>query len=377
MRNRSRMWAWLLLSWTLLLWPENSRGQAGSWKFVTFGDCLSFGGWEVNTNIVAELAAAIAAEKPAFVLFNGDCSLSGTAAGLQIWTNAMGPVYGAGIPIYPAVGNHDFADPAAFSNIVAIAVPQNGPPCEEGTTYSLTYSNALVVVLNEFASTNFYQVNQEWLNSVLSSNTLPHVFVVGHTPAFQGWHSDCLAFYPTNRDVFWNSLSNAGARIYFSGHDHYYDHSQIDDRDGDPQNDIHQFVVGTGGAPLYPDAGYPGDNSAWTPRRFWHEAQYGYVSVEVAGENVTTTWKHRIDTNSYSPVEVFSYSITRLPFLRHSFVGGRFTLSWAGNAVLQAASGPSGPFQDVPDAVSPYELPNLDSSQNFYRLRGPAAQPSR
>ncbi len=374
MLNRDRTWVVLLLSWVLLPLAGTVQGKAGSWKFAVFGDCLMLDGSEVNTNIVSEVAGAITNENPAFLLFNGDCSLSGSATGLQLWTNAMSPLYAAGIPIYPAVGNHDFADPNAFSNIVAAAAPENGPPGEERTTYALSYSNALVVVLNEFVATNFYRVNQTWLDSILSSNTLPHVFVMGHTPAFQGWHPDYLGFYATNRDILWNSLSNAHVRIYFCGHDHLYDHSQIDDGDGDPQNDLHQFVVGTGGAPLYPDAGYPGLNSLWTPKRYWHEAQYGFVTVEVAGETVTTTWKHRTGTNSYVAAEAFSYSIKRLPFLRHSLIDGKLTLTWLGSAVLQAAGTPDGPFEDVPNATSPYVPPDLDGSRTFYRLREPVPQ---
>ncbi len=368
MTTRIPSWIVLLSLCALLPLPKSVLGQTGSWKFVAFGDCLALDGSDVNTNIVRELATAITKENPAFVLFNGDCSLSGTEAALQLWTNALSRVYEAGIPIYPTVGNHDFADPAAFSNMVAMSAPENGPPGEEKTTYAVTYSNALVVVLNEYAPTNSYRVNQDWLDSVLSSNTQPHVFVMGHTPAFQGWHGDCLGAYPTNRDVFWNSLSNAQVRLYLCGHDHFYDHSQLDDGDGDPQNDLHQFVVGSGGAPLYPDGGYPGINDLWTPRRFWHEAQYGYLTVEVAGEIVTTTWKHRTGTNTYAPAEVFSYSLKHLPFLHHSLKDGKLTLTWSGNAVLQSAPAPEGPFEDVPNATSSYEPPNLDGAMIFFRL---------
>ncbi len=362
-------WLWLVLFGVLAPGPRVLQGQETSWKFVVFGDCLDWSGWEVNTNIVHELATAVVAEKPAFLLFAGDCSMSGSAAALQLWTNAMEPVYTAGITVYPAVGNHDFANPAAFASMVAFAAPTNGPPGEEQTTYSFAYSNALFVVVNLYTATNTYLPNQPWLDGVLSSNTQPHVFVMGHTPAFQLWHPDGLCAYPTNRDTFWNSLSNANARVYFSGHDHVFDHCQLEDGDGDPQNDLHQFVVGTGGAPTYPDEGYPGVNGAWTPKRLWHEAQFGYLSVEVAGENVSTTWHHRVGANSYAPAEVFSYSLRRLPFLHHSYTNGQLRLTWSGTAALQNSSSPAGPFEDVPDSSSPYSPPSLDGSTNFFRLR--------
>lgn len=367
--NNYRHWGLFLLASLLLTYPSLLPAQQGTWKFVLFGDSLAWDGSEVNTNIAQELASAAVNENPAFMLFTGDCSMSGTAAALQIWTNAMSPLYDAGIKIYPAVGNHDFADLAAYTNIVAAAAPENGPPEEVKTTYAFAYSNALFVVLNDFAPSNIYRINQPWLDAVLATNTLPHVFALGHVPAFRVYHLDGMDSYITNRDIFWNSLSNAHAHVYFCGHDHFYDHSQLDDGDGDPQNDIHQFVVGTGGAPLHPDGSYQGYNSLWTPKRFWHKAQYGYLSVEVAGENVTLTWHERTGTNVYAVGEVFSYSLKARPFLRYSYAEGRLTLTWSGNALLEASSAPDGPFGQVLDASSPYVVPDPAGPGKFYRLR--------
>ena len=58
-----------------------------------------------------------------------------------------------------------------------------------------------------------------------------------------------MGAYPAARDSLWESLLSAGAKIYFSGHDHFYDHTIIDDGDENPQNDMHQVIVGT--APNY------------------------------------------------------------------------------------------------------------------------------
>ncbi len=306
---------------SLALWllsPGKLGAETGTWKFVVFGDSISFDGSDVNTNILGELAAAVVNEHPDLLLFLGDFSASGSASGYLLWTNVMAPVYGAGITVYPVVGNHDGLDPAAYTNIVAAQVPENGPVEEYKTTYSFVHSNALFLVLNEFAVSNQWRVNQSWVDAVLATNTLPHVFPAGHVPAFKVFHGDCLEEYVTNRDAFWNSLSNAHCRAYFSGHDHFYDHAQLEDGDSDPQNDLHQVIVGTGGAPLYPDTGYAGTNSIWTPLRWFHEAQYGYVAVEVGTNDVTMTWHHRTGTNSYPAAEVFSYSIIPRLFLRHT-----------------------------------------------------------
>ncbi len=358
----------VLLLWLLLLTgSELVRAQTG-WNFVVFGDCLAVDGSDVSTNMVRELAAAVVSEHPDFVLFTGDFAFSGSAPGMQLWTNAMAAVYGAGILVYPTVGNHDFADPLAFSNIVAGAVPENGPAGEIKTTYSFVHSNALFLVLNDFIATNAYRVNQPWIDSILATNTLPHVFALGHVPAFRLYHQDTMDLYVTNRDIFWNSLSNAHARVYFCGHDHFYDHSRLNDGDGDPQNDIHQVIVGTGGALLHPDVGYPGLNSLWSPERVYHEAQYGYLSVSVAGENVTASWHHRTAPDTFPVAETFNYSLRTRPVLHYAFVTNDLTLRWSGTANLEASPRPSGPFTNVPGATSPYLIGQPAGSSLFYRL---------
>ena len=127
--------------------------------------------------------------------------------------------------------------------------------------------------------------------------------------AFSVYHSDTLASHPAERNAFWNSLAAAGVRIYFAGHDHLFNHARLDDGDGNPDNDLHQFIVGTAGAPLYKwDSTYGGNNGSWTPRRVYYESNYGYALVEVNGLKVTVTLKHRVSAGVYQAVDVFSYT---------------------------------------------------------------------
>jgi hypothetical protein len=91
-------------------------------------------------------------------------------------------------------------------------------------------------------------------------------------------------------------------------------------------NDIHQYVLGTGGAPLYDDAAHDGNNGAWTPVRVSHEKQYGYVVAEIDGPKATFTWYHRLDTNTYAATEdVFSYSLA--PVIVPAISNGVLTLT--------------------------------------------------
>jgi hypothetical protein len=74
-----------------------------------------------------------------------------------------------------------------------------------------------------------------------------HLFVFGHEPAFGTDYPDNLSFYKTKRDMFWNSIGKGGGRVYFCGHEHFYNRSLIKDSHG---NRIWQIINGTGGGKL-------------------------------------------------------------------------------------------------------------------------------
>lgn len=361
----------ICLSLALLLIGSCDAAYAGPWRFIVFADTQA-PDWtnQLNNVILAELSQAITNERPAFVLFGGDMVNSPVKGTTEAWIELMAPVYDAGIPVFPATGNHDIDARAEIIRLLGPGLPDNGPEGENDQTYAVTHDNALVLVLNAMNLTNRSRVNQRWVDAVLATNTQPHVFAISHIPAFKVIHTDCLGAYPQERNTFWASLKKASCRMYFSGHDHFYDHARLDDWDGDPDNDIHQFIVGTGGAAFYGDSPYNGDNGPYNPLRVLHEQQYGYLRVEVDDFKVTATWCHRTAPGVYSATdEVFSYSVR--PSLRLGYSGGSHVLTWNYPAVLQAASELSEPFTNVVGATSPLILTNLAEPRLFYRLAVP------
>ena len=193
------------------------------WRFIFFGDTRgNSSGAPVDTQILGELARALTNERPAFVLFSGDLIYDGTLGmpAYQIWTNAISPLYRAGIPYYPILGNHDAQGngAAAFTNMFASMVPANGPAGEVFRTYAFTCSNALLLALDNYTGYGGYSqgtVNQPWINAVLATNRLPHIFTMGHVSAFQVTtdHRSMGEYAPPAlRNAFWNSLSNTGAK---------------------------------------------------------------------------------------------------------------------------------------------------------------------
>jgi predicted phosphodiesterase len=287
------------------------------WKFIVTGDSRSRGGDNgVNIAILSELADEIVKRQVDFAIFSGDLvngyvDQTALESQLNTWRNIMQPVYDADIGVYVVRGNHDVGDPAgvnAWNNVFKdeFALPDNGPASEKNLTYSVTHKNAFIVAVDQYVRPQ--RVNQEWLDTQFASNTNPHVFVFGHEPAFKALHKDCLDDYPADRNAFWASIENVAGRTYFCGHDHFYNHARVDD-DGDPSNDIHQYIVGTAGAPFYDWlVSYDGDNSNYTVENIHYAKEFGYILVEISGLDATLTWMERVKAGKYKAKEVGSYT---------------------------------------------------------------------
>jgi len=291
-------------------------GCAGpGWRFIVTGDSRGEDNG-VNTVILGELADEILDRQVDFVLISGDLvtgynDQAALQSQLNTWVETMQRVYDAGIGVYPVRGNHDVGEPAgvsAWNNVFkgGFSLPDNGPAGEKNLTYSFTHKNVLVIGLDQYV--RLRRVNQAWLDVQLTANTQPHIFVFGHEPAFKTKHTACLDDYPDDRDVFWASIEKAGGRTYFCGHDHLYNHARVDD-DGEPSNDIHQYVAGTAGAPLREWPGeYDGVNNDYTVENIYHASEFGYCLVEVNGPDVTITWFERVGPGKYKAKEHWRYT---------------------------------------------------------------------
>ncbi|OHB67867.1 MAG: hypothetical protein A2Y77_01915 [Planctomycetes bacterium RBG_13_62_9] len=323
---------------------------AERWRFIMTCDSRGSGATGINDRILREMTGEILRSNVDFVLFSGDLVFGARIGAerfesqLWNWVRIMQPVYDAGIPVYICRGNHEVGDmwdaepneppdpqdnyairwPNVFGNseYPELRLPDNGPMGEKYMSYTVVHKNALIIALDQYAGTGHrivHSVNQSWLDSQLAVNTRPHVFAFGHEPAFRAYHPDCLDDYPVRRDALWLSLKAAGTRMYFCGHDHFYDHAWVDDGDGNPDNDIHQFIVASAGAPFYPwKPPYIGDNSDFKVSQLYHAERWGYVLVEIDDLSVTMTWMERHNSDAtqpgiYRPKDVLSYKAAPVP----------------------------------------------------------------
>ena len=192
------------------------------------------------------------------------------------------------------------------------ALPDNGPEEEKYYTYSFTYDNFLFLSLDQYV--NSRKVNQNWIDTQFMNNDKPFVFAASHEPAFKVFWNG-LSSYPEDRNTFWTSLVNHNGKIYFSGHSHFYDHSELIDKDDSPGNNVHQIVVGTGGGGFHSDSVYNGNNGIWEPVRIFHEKSFGYLLVKVTEASISTIWKHRVDPfNFVEGGDNYSYIPTAVNF---------------------------------------------------------------
>jgi hypothetical protein len=304
----------LFLIATIIMFLSVSTLAEPPWQFIIVGDSRSSShadGNGVNISIFTEIANEIVRHDVDFVLFPGDLVNGGVdQATLEIelltWRDIMQPVYDMNIGVYPVRGNHELGNPVgttAWNNVFSgnYLLPQNGPPTEMNLTYSITHKNVFVLALDQYI--NSLQVNQAWVDDELDDNIQPNIIAFGHVPAFKVQHSSCLDDHEAERKAFWQSLQDAGCRVYACGHDHFYDHVLVDNNDADPTNDIHQYVIGTGGAPLrdwLPP--YDGINSNYVLTQYHHRKEYGYVLVDVSDSEMKFTWYEKNPaTGQYEP----------------------------------------------------------------------------
>jgi hypothetical protein len=217
------------------------------------------------------------------------------------WKAAMEPLNKTGIEIYAVRGNHeDGPSPypprcpysttpdadlkKAFIEAFGSKNTSNGPCGEENLTYSFSHKNAFFIGFDDYITP--HRVNQNWLYQQLASNNKTHVFVFGHEPAFQVGHPDCLGAYPWERNSFLESITSAGCRVYFCGHDHLYNRAHVLDSSG---NKIYQMVVGSCGAPFKQWS--PPYNDTFVVGDYHNEKDCGYVLVTIDGANATVEWK--------------------------------------------------------------------------------------
>lgn len=313
------------LALSLLHAPIISQGP--KWCFVVAGDSRSDPKAKrpedkngVNTLITGEIAKAVVSENAKFLMWTGDLvyGYAKTAeefeTQLMTWRDLMTPVYDKKIPVLAVRGNHEAGakDSEKVWNKVfsgQYAMPGNGPDTEKNLSFYFGKGGVLAIGLDDYIYGK-EAINQPWLDSVLKQYPKPFIFAMGHEPAFMdGSHKDTMDAHPEQRDAFWQSMINAGSRVFFCGHDHLYDHMMVTKAGDNPGPELHQIVAGTAGAPFYKIGDYSGKNEGWNLKRVKHiDETYGYLVVTIEGLKATVTFKGRTAPGKYETMDTFTFT---------------------------------------------------------------------
>jgi hypothetical protein len=270
-------------------------------SFVAYGD-IRF----MNTSDTRDsdpvrrklLVTKISTEKPTFLLITGDLVATGANSGQwSIFDQETAPLRGAGVKIYPALGNHDLRGdlPVALDNYF-----RRFPDLQHSRYYSLRADNVMIFTLD--SSQDQPKGEQiQWFDQQI--DTLPDgvQFVVvqlhhppltrSHDLAFGGGHSP----RPTEQEMA-SFLESRATRsqakfVVIAGHVHNYERYE--------RNGVMYVVSGGGGATPYmirrqPNDAYQDEGASYHYCRF--EVQRGKLGmhmVKLEWDGKQAQWQER------------------------------------------------------------------------------------
>jgi len=207
--------------------------------FVVFGDSRSDAGSH------SRVVDRIRAEVPDFLLGTGDMvNEGGRDRDWQRFFDIERELLMEN-PFFPSVGNHDRQGRGRTADNYRkfFSLPENSPDPER--YYAFTYGNSRFVILDSnsysFALTDQTAWLEEQLQAARLDPGIEHIFVTMHHPPY----SVSLHGGQTELREAWTPLfEKYRVDAVFSGHDHAYSRAQ--------RGEVHYYVSGGGGAPLYP-----------------------------------------------------------------------------------------------------------------------------
>ncbi len=195
----------------------------------------------------------------------------------------------------PAPGNHDYhvAGAAGYYTYFGAAASPLDTNCTSNCKGYYAYNLGAwhIIVLNSEIAHEAGSAQEQWLRADLAANQSTCTLAYWHKPRFSsGQHGNNSSFQP-----FWQALYDDRADVVLNGHDHTYERfaPQNPAAQAEPARGIREFVVGTGGASLYP---FPTlqpnsevrNNTTWGVLKLTlHPTSYDWVFIPVAGQTFT------------------------------------------------------------------------------------------
>ena len=196
----------------------------------------------------ARLTAGLIEDRPGTVAAIGDTAYP--TGSVSDFANCYQPTWGRFKGrTRPALGNHEYLT-AGASAYFAYFGRKAAPP---GGYYSYRLGSWHIVVINSncdrIGGCGPGSRQLRWLRANLAHHRSRCTLAYWHSPRFSsGPHGSDETMQP-----IWAALAKAGADVVLSGHDHLYQRFAPLDASGhvSPTRGMREFVVGTGGGPLY------------------------------------------------------------------------------------------------------------------------------
>jgi len=212
------------------------------------------------------------------------------------FTDCYGPTWGRHKDrTRPAPGNHDYhvAGAAGYYTYFGQAASPLDTNCTANCKgyYSYDLGAWHIIALNSEIAYGAGSAEEQWLRADLAANQSVCTLAYWHKPRFSsGQHGN-----NTGSSAVWQALYEYEADVVLNGHDHTYERFAPQNPSGqaDPARGIREFVVGTGGASLYP---FPSiqpnsevrNNTAWGVLKLTlHSTSYDWEFVPIAGQTFT------------------------------------------------------------------------------------------
>ena len=240
-------------------------------RFVVYGDTRPDGD---DHGLHQEVADAVAAELPDFVVHTGDLVENGSMDSdwdtfFQIEAALLRET-----PFFPLFGNHEQWDLEAAKYKALFALPSQ-PDGSEQTWYSFDYGNSRFIVLNTHDTlfgTEMSAAQLAWAEQTIAQAAaeprVAHLFVFAHHgPYSSSKHGGAANI----RDWLEGLPERDRIQLVFSGHDHNYERWEA-------ASGLRGFVCGGGGAPLYSQ-----DLEDEPYTRHFYKGNH-HLTVEVAGD---------------------------------------------------------------------------------------------
>lgn len=243
--------------------PSDDSGDLTFWGFSDS---------QVNVEVHDSIAAAILKEmsnepgSQSFVFDAGDIMNEASEANLQQtefdpkWQNIRR--LAREVPVINAMGNHD------GTRLFLKYFPY---PYTDSFDWSFDYGPAHFVVIDLYSDVDENSPRWQWLKDDLSSTTREWKFILLHEP---GWSAGPHENNETVQKVIHPIAVRHGVDIVFSGHNHYYAHSEMDG--------ITYLTTGGGGGELY-DPEYGWSNIINVIKA------YHYLRAEIKGNTLTVS----------------------------------------------------------------------------------------